>query len=76
MTSTSPSSPVRTPERLNAPDRTKRAVILLGLTLVLPGAAQVVAGSRRLGRLGLRVTLTVWALLLVAGAVCHGITVP
>lgn len=67
MTSTSPSSPVRTPERLNAPDRTKRAMILLGLTLVLPGAAQVVAGSRRLGRLGLRVTLTVWALLLVAG---------
>lgn len=60
-----PPSPVRTPERLSAPDRTKRALMLLGLTLVLPGAAQVVAGDRRLGRLALRVTLTVWALLVL-----------
>lgn len=70
MTSPSPlnsphHTPVRTPERLSAPDRSKRALMLLGLTLVMPGAAQVVAGNRRLGRLALRVTLTVWALVLL-----------
>lgn len=70
MTSPSPlnpphHTPVRTPERLSAPDRSKRALMLLGLTLVMPGAAQVVAGNRQLGRLALRVTLTVWALVLL-----------
>ena len=35
--------------------RRRRAFWLLLMTLVLPGSAQVVAGDRRLGRLGLRV---------------------
>jgi LCP family protein required for cell wall assembly len=58
--------PVRAPETGTVPQRTKRAWILLALTLFIPGGAQVVAGDRRLGRAALRVTLTVWALAVVA----------
>ncbi|MGM7669439.1 LCP family protein [Microbacterium sp. A93] len=58
--------PVRHPEAMGAPQRTKRGWILLLLTLVIPGGAQVVAGNRGLGRAALRVTLTVWALVVVA----------
>ncbi|GAB2685812.1 hypothetical protein GCM10027194_19390 [Thalassiella azotivora] len=41
--------------------RSRRAFWLVAMTLVLPGSAQVVAGDRRLGRLGLRVFLGVLA---------------
>ncbi|MCC3272923.1 LCP family protein [Arthrobacter zhangbolii] len=58
--------PVRYPQSAPPAVRTKRAFILLLLTLVLPGAAQVVAGNRRLGRRALRVTFTVWALVIAA----------
>jgi LCP family protein required for cell wall assembly len=44
-----------TPERLAPTQRTRRAVALVLLTAVVPGLAQVVAGNRRLGRVGLRV---------------------
>ena len=54
--------PVRNPQSAPPRTRTKRAFILLLLTLVLPGAAQVVAGNRKLGRRALQVTFTVWAL--------------
>ena len=56
--------PVRNPQSASPAARTKRAFILLLLTLVLPGAAQVVAGNRKLGRRALQVTFTVWALVL------------
>lgn len=59
-------NPVRYPESAPAPVRSKRAFLLLLLTLVLPGAAQIVAGNKRLGRLALRCTLTVWALVIAA----------
>ena len=59
------STPMRSPELLTAALRTRRAILLLLLTLVLPGAAQVLAGNRRLGRIGLRVALAA----LAAGAV-------
>ncbi|QCU78648.1 LytR family transcriptional regulator [Citricoccus sp. SGAir0253] len=58
--------PVRAPETASVPQRGKRAWILLALTLLVPGGAQVVAGDRRLGRAALRVTLAVWAVLLAA----------
>ncbi|MDY6055347.1 LCP family protein [Micrococcus sp.] len=58
--------PVRDPRCASAPERTRRAAILLLLTALVPGGAQVVAGNRRWGRLILRVTLTVWAAILVA----------
>ncbi|SEI72460.1 transcriptional attenuator, LytR family [Arthrobacter sp. yr096] len=57
--------PVRYPSGASAPVRTKRAFVLVLLTLFVPGSAQIVAGDRKLGRNALRVTLTVWALALV-----------
>ncbi|NQD88876.1 LytR family transcriptional regulator, partial [Paenarthrobacter sp. CM16] len=57
--------PVRYPSGASAPVRTKRAFVLVLLTLFIPGSAQIVAGDRKLGRVALRVTLTVWALALV-----------
>ena len=64
--------PVRYPEAAQSGVRTKRAFLLLLLTLLLPGAAQVVAGDRRLGRRALRVTFTMW-LLVIAGVVLAGL---
>lgn len=58
--------PVRYPASASAPVRTKRAFVLVLLTVFIPGSAQLVAGDRRLGRLALRITLTVWALALLA----------
>jgi LCP family protein required for cell wall assembly len=58
--------PVRYPVSASSPVRTKRAFVLLLMTLLVPGSAQVVAGDRKLGRTALRVTLCVWALLVLA----------
>ncbi len=62
-------NPVRYPQAAPAPVRTKRAFVLLLLTLVLPGSAQLVAGNRKLGRLALRVTFGVWIAVVLAIAV-------
>ncbi len=61
--------PVRYPQHASAPVRTKRAFVLLLLTLLIPGSAQLVAGDRALGRRALAVTLLVWAAILAAGVV-------
>jgi LCP family protein required for cell wall assembly len=45
--------------------RYRRALMLMAMTLVVPGSAQLVAGDRRIGRLATRV----WAGLLVGGLV-------
>ena len=58
--------PVRYPVSASSPVRTKRAFVLVLLTLLVPGSAQLVAGDRKLGRTALRVTLCVWAILLLA----------
>ena len=58
--------PVRYPVSASPAVRTKRAFVLVLLTLLVPGSAQLVAGDRKLGRTALRVTLCVWALLLLA----------
>ncbi|MBT2520446.1 LCP family protein [Arthrobacter sp. ISL-28] len=58
--------PVRYPASAPARVRTKRAFLLILLTLFVPGSAQITAGGRKLGRIALRVTLTVWALLILA----------
>ena len=57
--------PVRYPSGASAPVRTKRAFVLVLLTLFIPGSAQIVAGDRKLGRIALRVTMVVWALVLL-----------
>ncbi|GLB65615.1 LCP family glycopolymer transferase [Arthrobacter mangrovi] len=61
--------PVRYPQSAAAPVRTKRAFVLLLLTVFIPGSAQLVAGSRSLGRKALAVTLSVWAVLIAAGII-------
>ncbi|WP_241974956.1 LCP family protein [Cryobacterium mannosilyticum] len=48
---------------------TKRAWWLVLLNFLLPGSVQVLAGSRRLGRFGLRATFTLLFLAVVAGVV-------
>ena len=58
--------PVRYPAERRRPVLTKRAFLLILMTLLVPGSAQTVAGDRRLGRIALRVTLTVWVLAIVA----------
>ncbi|MBT2248528.1 LCP family protein [Arthrobacter sp. BHU FT2] len=63
---TSLTDPVRYPVSASSPVRTKRAFILILLTLFIPGSAQLVAGDRRLGRAALRVTLSAWAVVVVA----------
>src|SRR3954451_257805 len=60
--------PVR--DRATAGDRAarvryRRALMLMVMTLVVPGSAQLVAGDRRVGRLATRL----WAVLLVSGLV-------
>jgi polyisoprenyl-teichoic acid--peptidoglycan teichoic acid transferase len=63
---TSLTDPVRYPASASSPVRTKRGFVLVLLTLLVPGSAQLVAGDRTLGRAALRVTLCVWAALVLA----------
>lgn len=58
--------PVRYPVNASSPMRTKRAFVLVLLTLLVPGSAQLVAGDRRIGRAALRVTLGVWVVVVLA----------
>lgn len=55
--------PVRYPSSASAPVRTKRGFVLVLMTLLVPGSAQIVAGDRKIGRFALRVTLCAWGLL-------------
>ena len=45
----------------------RRGIVLVLMTLVVPGSAQVAAGNKRLGRIALRVWLSLIALVIVAG---------
>ena len=63
---TSLTDPVRYPVSASPPVRTKRAFVLILLTLFVPGSAQLVAGDRKLGRAALRVTLCAWAAIVLA----------
>ena len=56
--------PLRHPEAASASVRTRRAWLLLLLTLFLPGSAQLLTGQKTLGRRALKVTFTVWGLVL------------
>ncbi|WP_369523965.1 LCP family protein [Salinibacterium soli] len=59
-------SPVRTPDAANPHGMTKRAWWLVGLNILIPGSAQLLAGSRRLGRFGVGATFVLWAVVAVA----------
>src|SRR5688500_18933331 len=56
-------------EAMPASLRRRRAFTLVLLTLLLPGSAQLAAGNRRFGQLGIRCWLIVWALALGTGLV-------
>ena len=51
-----PSTPFRDVERASSSQMTKRAWWISVLNFLVPGSVQVVAGNRRLGRLGLLFT--------------------
>ncbi|QNE45969.1 LytR family transcriptional regulator [Glaciihabitans sp. INWT7] len=55
-------SPIRTPDLRSTPTMTKRAWWLVGLNLLIPGSAQILAGNRRLGRFGVGTTFLLWAI--------------
>lgn len=52
--------PLRQPDLASAPVMTRRGWWLVLLNVLLPGSAQVVAGDRRLGRVGLIATGLLW----------------
>lgn len=72
--------PLARPSR-TAPDRAarirfRRAITLLLMTLVIPGSAQLVAGDKRVGRIAIRVWLSLVALTglaLLVGLFWHGL---
>lgn len=45
----------------------RRALTFLGMTLVLPGSAQLAAGNKRVGRVAVWTWITLWVLLLALG---------
>jgi LCP family protein required for cell wall assembly len=59
-------SPIRYPDLKATRLMTRRAWWLVVLNFVIPGSAQVLAGNRRLGRLGLGATLGMWLIGLFA----------
>lgn len=60
----STTGPIRTPDQRSAPTMTKRAWWLVGLNLLIPGSAQLLAGDRRLGRFGVGATFLLFSLVL------------
>ena len=60
-----PRSVLRDPDATQTGFMSKRAWWLEGLNLLIPGSAQLLAGSRRLGRFALGTTLLFWVLVVV-----------
>jgi len=65
----SASSPIRYPNASSRQVMTRRAWWLVVLNILVPGSAQVLAGSRGLGRFGLRATLGLLTVLVLTGIV-------
>ena len=61
--------PLRQPETLTSPARSKRALILVFLTIVFPGSAQLIAGNRKLGRFVVSITMLCWLAILALVAI-------
>jgi LCP family protein required for cell wall assembly len=61
-----PLTPIRDTANTNSKQMLKRAWLVLLLNFFIPGSAQVVAGNRRLGRIGILFTLGFWAFLVLA----------
>lgn len=61
-------SPLRHPDTGQPQLMAKRAWWLLGLNLLIPGSAQLLAGDRRWGRFAVGSTFVLWAILAVGAA--------
>ncbi|MDP3208216.1 MAG: LytR family transcriptional regulator, partial [Rhodoglobus sp.] len=59
-------STVREPDANSPEAMTKRGWWLVVLNFLIPGSAQLLAGSRQLGRFGVRATFVLWGLVVVA----------
>ncbi|MDO8338773.1 MAG: LCP family protein [Microcella sp.] len=59
-------SPLRHPDSRQPELMAKRAWWLLGLNLLIPGSAQLLAGDRRWGRFAVGATFVLWGVVLVA----------
>ncbi|WZH37222.1 MAG: LCP family protein [Microbacterium enclense] len=57
--------PLRNPDLTSSAVMTRRGWWLVVANFLLPGSAQVLAGNRRLGRLGLGATLALWVALVL-----------
>lgn len=60
----SATTPVRHPDTSSAPVMTKRAWWLVVLNFLIPGSAQMLAGQRRLGKVGVGATFVLWGTIL------------
>ncbi|MEY4743010.1 MAG: hypothetical protein RIR34_349 [Actinomycetota bacterium] len=59
-------SPFRNIDRATPAHLLKRAAWLIALSFFIPGAPQLIAGNRKIGRIGIVATLSYWALFAVA----------
>lgn len=62
-----PPPSLRTSRQRSERIKLRRGLGFLGMTLVLPGSAQVAAGNKTVGRIAVRIWIVLWALLLVLG---------
>jgi len=72
---TSPAAALPTPGRRSQGIAVRRGVVLVLMSLIVPGSAQVAAGNKKLGRVALSCWLTMIGLLVVLGVallVAHG----
>jgi polyisoprenyl-teichoic acid--peptidoglycan teichoic acid transferase len=58
---------LQTPQQRSERVKLRRGLAFLGMTLVMPGSAQVAAGNKRLGRVALRIWAALLFLVVVAG---------
>ncbi len=59
--------PVHTAQQRSSRIKLRRAVTFMGMTLLLPGSAQMAAGNKRVGRVALRIWTALIALVITIG---------
>ena len=59
-------SPFRNIDRATPAHLLKRAIWLIALSFLIPGSPQLIAGNRKVGRVGIVATMTYWALFVLA----------
>lgn len=58
---------LRTSQQRSERVKLRRAISFLGMTLVLPGSAQLAAGHKTIGRIAVRTWVALWVLVLMLG---------